>query len=214
MHLSSATPGKKARIEIIPLIDIMFFLLASFMLVSLSMIRLQAIPTNLPSAKTGTNVQKPDFTAIGIDKQGNIYFDKDKTPIEADQIPVRLQPLYAEKQDELKVFINADSACTYEMVITVLDKVRSLGVKKVSFPVKQGNKFDPNAPRPNTSGGLLPVLRRRLRQSRRLLPPRHRQTLDPLTTPGAGRGKPVKFTPNALWKAYSDSVRRGDCGLR
>ena len=148
MHAASHTPGKKARIEIIPLIDIMFFLLASFMLVSLSMIRLQAIPTNLPSASKAPPSTKPEFTPIGIDKSGNIYFDKDKTPLSADQIPARLQPLFAEKRDELKVFINADSSCRYETVITVLDKVRSLGVTKVSFPVKANNKFDPNAPRP------------------------------------------------------------------
>ena len=157
MHSGSSTPGKKARIEIIPLIDIMFFLLASFMLVSLSMIRLQAIPTNLPSASTGVKVPKPDFTAIGIDKFGNIYFDKDKTAIKAEEIPLKLQPLYAEKQDELKVFINADQDCTYNMVITVLDKVRSLGVKKVSFPVKANNTFDPNAVKPGAAAAPAPA---------------------------------------------------------
>ena len=149
MHAASSTPGKKARIEIIPLIDIMFFLLASFMLVSLSMIRLQAIPTNLPSAsKAPPPSNKPDFTVIGIDKSNGIYFDKDKVPIEPDQIPARLQPLYADKGVETKIFINADSTCKYETVITVLDKVRSLGITKVSFPIKANNKFDPNAPRP------------------------------------------------------------------
>ena len=153
MKLNSATPHKKARIEIIPLIDIMFFLLASFMLVSLSMIKLQAIQTNLPSASTGSPVQKPDFTAIGIDKDGDFYFDKDKTPTQADQIVPRLTKLYAEKRDDLKVFINADQDCKYNQVITVLDKVRQVGIKKVSFPVKENNKFDPNAPRSGTSGG-------------------------------------------------------------
>ena len=148
MHSGSSTPGKKARIEIIPLIDIMFFLLASFMLVSLSMIRLQAIPTNLPQASTGQPVPKPDFTAIGITKDGLIYFDKEKTPIKAEEIPLKLQPMYAQKQDELKVFINADQECHYNDVISVLDKVRSIGVKKVSFPVKANNKFDPNAVKP------------------------------------------------------------------
>ncbi len=107
MKLSSAVPHKKARIEIIPLIDIMFFLLASFMLVSLSMIKLQQIQTNLPSAQTGVNVTKPDFVAIGIDKDGKYYFDQDKAPIPSDDIPARLQPLYKKKGEELKVFLNA-----------------------------------------------------------------------------------------------------------
>ena len=61
----------------------MFFLLASFMLVSMSMIKLQKIETKLPSknsAPPDPNI-KPNFVAIGIDKTGAIYFDKDPTPI-------------------------------------------------------------------------------------------------------------------------------------
>ena len=50
MKIGSPWPHKKARIEIIPLIDIMFFLLAAFMLASLSMIRLQSLKMNLPTA--------------------------------------------------------------------------------------------------------------------------------------------------------------------
>lgn len=143
MKLNSATPHKKARIEIIPLIDIMFFLLASFMLVSLSMIRLQAIQTNLPSASTGANVPKPDFVAIGIDKNNLYYFNKETAPCSADDLIPKLQPFYKEKQDELKVFINADQESIYNSVVTVLDKVRSMGIKHVSFPVKSNNKFTP-----------------------------------------------------------------------
>ena len=110
MHLSSSTPPKKARIEIIPLIDIMFFLLASFMLVSMSMIKLQKVDTNLPSSKTSAPQQKQDFVAVGIDAKGNYYFDKDKDPIAIDQVPVRLQPFYDKSKDDTKVFVNCDSA--------------------------------------------------------------------------------------------------------
>lgn len=143
MTLNSHTPHKKARIEIIPLIDIMFFLLASFMLVSLSMIRLQAIQTNLPSASTGVNVPKPDFIAIGIDKNNLFYFNKETTPSVSEDLIPKLQPFFREKQDELKVFINADQEAQYNSVVTVLDKLRSMGIKKVSFPVKANNKFAP-----------------------------------------------------------------------
>ena len=150
MKLSSHTPHKKARIEIIPLIDIMFFLLASFMLVAMSMVKLQAIATNLPSAKTSTPVQKPDFVAIGVDAKGNYYFDKDKTPIPADDIPARLAPWYKAKGEGLKVFVNADQDASYNSVITALDEVRSLQITKVSFAVKKNNHFDPEKPRPST----------------------------------------------------------------
>jgi len=143
-------PGKKARIEIIPLIDIMFFLLASFMLVSMSMIKLQAVQTDLPDARKGENVTKQDFHTVGIDAHGNYYFDKEHDPVPLEQIPIKLQPFYAEKKDDLKVFINADKDITYNMLITVLDQLRSLGVKKVSFAVKKGHAFTPGgAPSPN-----------------------------------------------------------------
>lgn len=154
MKLNSATPHKKARIEIIPLIDIMFFLLASFMLVSLSMIRLQAIQTNLPAASTGANVPKPDFIAIGIDKNNLFYFNKETAPCSPDDLIAKLQPFYKEKQDDLKVFINADRDSLYNSVVTVLDKVRAMGIKKVSFPVKADNKF---AAGPAAAGTVAPA---------------------------------------------------------
>ena len=141
MTTSSKGPGKKARIEIIPLIDIMFFLLASFMLVSMSMIKLQKIETKLPSSRTSVPVQKQDFVAIGIDPKGNIYFDKDKNPITADQIGTRLAPYYAKDKDDTKVFINCDSSASYDNLVTVLDAVRTVGISKVNFAVKKDNQF-------------------------------------------------------------------------
>ena len=141
MTTGAKGPGKKARIEIIPLIDIMFFLLASFMLVSMSMIKLQKIETKLPGSKTSLPVQKQDFVAIGIDPKGNIYFDKDKDPISVDKIATRLGPYYAKDQDNTKVFINCDSSATYDNLVTVLDAVRAVGITKVNFAVKKDNQF-------------------------------------------------------------------------
>ena len=136
-------PGKKARIEIIPLIDIMFFLLASFMLISMSMIKLQAVQTDLPDAHKGENVVKQDFHTVGIDKNGNYFYDKEKDALPLDKlIQSKMQPeLAREGADNLKVYINADKEITYDMLITVLDQLRSLGVKKVSFAVKKGHSY-------------------------------------------------------------------------
>ena len=156
MTLTSHTPHKKARIEIIPLIDIMFFLLASFMLVSMSMIKLQKIETKLPGKNQPPPPadKKPNFIAIGIDKTGAIYFDKDQSPIQADTIPGRLQPFYAKSKDDTKVFINCDQDASYDELVGVLDAVRQLGITKVSFAVKNNNSFDPNKPRPTTHDPL------------------------------------------------------------
>jgi len=64
---SSPIPIKKARIEIIPLIDIMFFLLAAFMLVSLTMINMKGIEVNLPTATSAQPNSKPNFNMVSID---------------------------------------------------------------------------------------------------------------------------------------------------
>ncbi len=142
---TTAGGHKKARIEIIPLIDIMFFLLASFMLVSLSMVKLQAIDTKLPNASTAKGVDKPDFVAIGIDAKNQYYFDKDKNPIPVADIPARLASYYKAKGDDLKVFINADESVSYASVVALLDQIKTMGIKKVSFPVKKDNHYDPKS---------------------------------------------------------------------
>lgn len=70
------TENAEARIEIIPLIDIMFFLLASFMLVSLSMVNMKSVKVNLPTATTATADTKKDFIDLSITKAGLVFMDK------------------------------------------------------------------------------------------------------------------------------------------
>ena len=78
VKLNSKLPNAdtEARIEIIPLIDIMFFLLAAFMLVSLSMVNMKSVKVNLPTATTATPETKRDFVDISVDKSGAVFLDK------------------------------------------------------------------------------------------------------------------------------------------
>src|SRR5260370_11210775 len=66
----------EARIEIVPLIDIMFFLLAAFMLVSLSMVNMKSVKVNLPTATTATPDSKREFVDVSMDKNGGVFLDK------------------------------------------------------------------------------------------------------------------------------------------
>ena len=59
-----------------PLIDIMFFLLAAFMLVSLSMVNLKSVKVNLPTATSATSEARKDFVDISVDKSGAVFLDK------------------------------------------------------------------------------------------------------------------------------------------
>src|ERR1700733_8713221 len=76
MKLSSPVKRRHSRIEIIPLIDIMFFLLASFMMVSLQMDRTQNIKVNLPSATQARADYKHDMINIAVDESGGVWLEK------------------------------------------------------------------------------------------------------------------------------------------
>ncbi len=138
--LKGPSGGKKARIEIIPLIDIMFFLLASFMLVSLSMIKLQGMQMTLPSINTPPpppTQERPEIITLQIMPDGQYVMDKQPMSAEAvlSSLSKRLEADKKEKKDT-RVFINADKAATHGMVIDALDKVKATGIAKVTFSLK------------------------------------------------------------------------------
>ncbi len=132
MKIGSPFPHKKARIEIIPLIDIMFVLLASFMLASLSMIRLQSIKMDLPTATVAKRDFKPDIVNIGVDKAGNLFLEK--KPVSMVELQTVLSNRF-KSNTNVPVYISGDKDATHGMVISVLDLVRRQGIQKVSFAI-------------------------------------------------------------------------------
>lgn len=133
MKIVSPLAHKKARLEIIPLIDIMFFLLASFMLVTLSMTKQQTISVNLPAASMANSNLKPDNITLAVDARGQIFFEKQA--ISPESLESMLKEKLAANKD-LPVYISGDSATPHGTMITVLDYVRRCGVTKVAFNVK------------------------------------------------------------------------------
>ena len=84
--IPSPRSNRRPRIEIIPLIDIIFFLLATFVMVSLSMIQNRGIPVQLPAATTGLPQAREDSASISISERGEVYFEKqlvDATQLDA-----------------------------------------------------------------------------------------------------------------------------------
>ena len=133
MKISSPLPERKARIEIIPLIDIMFFLLASFMLASLTMIKLQSIKMDLPTATQAASESKPDVVNIAVDRQGDIQVENRRLG----EAELRLFLSEKFKQNPgVPVYISGDRQATHGNVIRVLDLVRREGIRNVSFAVK------------------------------------------------------------------------------
>lgn len=121
----------RPRLEIIPFIDIMFFLLATFMMVSLSMVQNQGVNVRLPVAATGKSQDRPeDSVKITITEVGDYFYNKE--PATAEQVNARLKSLKATQPDP-KVFINSDGRADFERVVAVLDGARKLGITKIAI---------------------------------------------------------------------------------
>ncbi len=121
---------KRARIEIIPLIDIMFFLLATFVMVSLSMVKNLGISVNLPPAATGKAQPREDSTVISIQADGGVFFNK--APVTVEQLDAELRALVAANPSPL-VYINGDKKAEFGAAIAVLDQVRKQGITRISI---------------------------------------------------------------------------------
>ena len=133
MH-GSGGGGKRARIEIIPLIDIIFFLLATFIMVSLSMTKNQGVQVALPAAGSaaslGNQEEMEKAVTLSISEKGDVFFNKEKITIA--QLPLRLQAFKATAKDP-KVIVNSDGAANFKNVVAVLDEVRKIGITKVGI---------------------------------------------------------------------------------
>lgn len=122
--------SRKARIEIIPLIDIMFFLLATFVMVSISMVKNLALPVRLPVAATGGAQERQDAASITVREDGTLYFNKE--PLLMSELPSRLTT-FKRSAPEPRLFISGDARASFQSVVTVLDEARRAGLTRIAI---------------------------------------------------------------------------------
>lgn len=131
MKMKAAHPRKIARIEIIPLIDVIFFLLATFVLISLSMTNLQGERVNLPGAKKASAPDAlKEMVTISVTKLGALYWNKDA--MTWDVFVQKIQQQFNTNSD-INIMINADIDSAFGQTISVMDEIRKVGFKKVSI---------------------------------------------------------------------------------
>jgi biopolymer transport protein ExbD len=133
MKIRSPLRPRKTRLEIIPLIDIMFFLLASFMMVSLQMQKIRTIKAALPTATQARANAKPDIINLTVNKFGEVEVDKKVVPFPD------LEKLLADRQKanaNVPVYISGTRDATHGSVIYVLDFVKRAGIQRVAIAVK------------------------------------------------------------------------------
>jgi biopolymer transport protein ExbD len=123
---------KKARIEIIPMIDTIFFLLVFFMISTLSMTQFKGMAVNLPKAASGQQAPA-ESAAITIDKDGRIFMNQQiiDTAALGDALKQQLA-----NNAEMLVVINADDGVAHGQVVEVMDIARAANVAKMAIAVK------------------------------------------------------------------------------
>ncbi len=141
-----ARPRKKRspRIEIIPMVDVMFLLLVFYVLSSLAMSQNKGIQVALPAAATGQASAVPQMVVITVDAQGQVFLLQDK--VEVSELATRVQELAATRPGGMEalqtdgVVLNADQTSQMKQTVTVMDQLRQVGVYNFSISTQDGAK--------------------------------------------------------------------------
>jgi biopolymer transport protein ExbD len=128
--------AEKARIEIIPMIDVIFFLLVFFMISTLSMTVNRGLPVNLPTAATSQKDVR-DNVSLTVMQDGKMFLNKE--PVTLQDMGSRVKAALA-GDPRLAVVINADGQVLHSTVVDILDELRQAGVSGLAIAVKSGKK--------------------------------------------------------------------------
>ncbi len=112
---------KKARIEIIPLMDVIFFLLATFVLFTLSLNAIRSVPVDLPQAAPPSSDKPPEAVTIQVSGDGAIFWNREL--IDMGEVPARIAH-YKTQTDDPRILIAGDEKARFGLTVTVLDEVR------------------------------------------------------------------------------------------
>jgi biopolymer transport protein ExbD len=130
---------EKARIEIIPMIDIIFFLLVFFMISTLSMTINRGLPVNLPKAASSQRDLRESVN-ITVTREGDIFLNK--KPVTLQEIGQRVQA-GLERDPELLAVISADDHAIHDTIVDIMDKVRLAGISRLAIAVKPDRRSQP-----------------------------------------------------------------------
>jgi biopolymer transport protein ExbD len=129
-------PIKRARIEIIPMIDVIFFLLVFFMVSSLAMTKINSMPVALPKTSSSPEAIKQDVI-LTVKTDGGIFINKTPTTLEGIGTQLAYE-MHEHPQDT--VVVNADQGANYGLVVQVMDRARQIGVRKFALATEAAAK--------------------------------------------------------------------------
>ena len=117
-------------VMIIPMIDIMLFLLVFFMISTIYMVQTNSLPVSLPQSSTAKQETRPNILPITVLENGDVLFDKDSVPNQ--QLAEKIHKALEADKDTIFV-LRGDKSARYESVVAVLDLLKKSGARKVSI---------------------------------------------------------------------------------
>jgi biopolymer transport protein ExbD len=124
---------RKARIEMLPLIDIVFLLLVFFIYAMLSMAVHHGLPVNLPMSSTAA-IDKKLILSLTVKSDGAVFLDKEPVPLE--MLSERIQEKTMGKK-EPGVLLFADNHLSYQQLFDVLDCIKTAGIHRISLQAEK-----------------------------------------------------------------------------
>jgi biopolymer transport protein ExbD len=127
---------KKPRIEIIPMIDTMFFLLVFFMIATLAMTIQHGMPVSLPTAESSTD-KIAEHVSLTLTREGRLYYNKEAITLQ--ELEIRLANLRQSSSDP-SLLINADEQVPHGRVIKVMDLIRLSGITSMGIATQPSSE--------------------------------------------------------------------------
>ena len=117
-------------VMIIPMIDIMLFLLVFFMISTIYMVQTNTLPVSLPQSTTAKQDTRPNIIPITVMASGDVLFDKDSVPNQ--QLAEKVHKALESNKETIFV-LRGDKSARYESVVAVLDLLKKSGAHRVSI---------------------------------------------------------------------------------
>jgi len=136
MNISKLRPKRQPKLMIIPMIDIIFFLLVFFMLSTLYMVDQQLIPVHLPQAQSAQS-EKPQSIAITVTAEGKVLFDKEEIPVELLQKRAQIE---LNKHNDIVFILRSDKQVEYGKVVAALDELKLAGAQRIAIATERKGK--------------------------------------------------------------------------
>jgi biopolymer transport protein ExbD len=125
-------PYKPVRIEVIPMIDVMMFLLVFFVLISIHVLPSLGLKVALPQSSAASRLDEPRRVTVTLTKEGGVYLDGNATTVE--ELPALLRNLSA--QSKVAVIIAGDELSHLQAVVDVLGALQKGGVAATAITTK------------------------------------------------------------------------------